>query len=76
MTAEAALTKLSYLLARDYSPEQVRELISQNVRGELTKLSANQVQFSLKDSALLRAVAETLNISSSKVHNYYLCIML
>lgn len=75
MTAEAALTKLSYLLARDYSPEQVRELISQNLRGELTKLSANQVQFSLKDSVLLRAVAETLNISSSKVHNY-LCIML
>ncbi len=64
MTAEAALTKLSYLLATLDSPECIRETMTQNIRGELTKLDSN---FSLKDSELLRAVAEALCISSSKV---------
>lgn len=67
MTAEAALTKLSYLLTKYDNPEQVREIMRQNIRGELTRLDSNQLQFSLKDSQLLRAVAETLTLSSSKV---------
>ena len=67
MTAEAALTKLSYLLATHDSPDQVRRIMKQNIRGELTTLDSNQAQYSLKDSELLRAVAEALSISSSKV---------
>ena len=71
MTAEAALTKLSYLLAKYDNPQQVREIMRQNIRGELTRLDDNQLQFSLKDSQLLRAVAETLTLSSSKVSSYF-----
>ena len=36
MTAEAALTKLFYLFAKGYTPTQVRRLVQENLRGELT----------------------------------------
>lgn len=68
MTAEAALTKLSYLLTRDLKTEQIREMVQHNLRGELTTLSSHQQQFSLKDSELLKTVAQALNVSSNKVN--------
>ena len=37
MTVEAALTKLHYLLSQSHSPEDIRELMQQNLRGELTE---------------------------------------
>jgi lysophospholipase len=37
MTPECALTKLSYLLSKGYTPEKVRELMQTNLRGELTE---------------------------------------
>ncbi len=37
MTLEAALTKLHYLLSADLSPEEVRQRMQQNLRGELTE---------------------------------------
>ncbi|MGE5528187.1 MAG: asparaginase [Patescibacteria group bacterium] len=36
MTAEAALTKLFYLFKKGYSPAEVRRLVGENLRGELT----------------------------------------
>ncbi|AJJ61931.1 asparaginase [Yersinia aldovae] len=36
MTVEAALTKLHYLLSQALTPEEIRELMQQNLRGELT----------------------------------------
>ncbi|PIA18119.1 asparaginase-domain-containing protein, partial [Coemansia reversa NRRL 1564] len=36
MTSECALTKLSYLLGRGFSPERCREMLSRSLRGELT----------------------------------------
>ncbi|MBO1520254.1 asparaginase [Oceanisphaera pacifica] len=39
MTPEAALTKLHYLLSKGLSPQQVRERMGQNLRGELTRAS-------------------------------------
>ncbi len=36
MTAEAALTKLFYLFSRGYASEQVKQLMQQNLRGEMT----------------------------------------
>jgi L-asparaginase len=36
LTAEAALTKLAYLLSAGHEPEQVRALMGQSLRGELT----------------------------------------
>ena len=68
MTTEAALTKLSFLLAREYDNQKIRELLQQNLHGELTTVKSNQLRFS-RDSELLRAVAETMNISSSKVQS-------
>lgn len=65
MTAEAALTKLSFLLARKYDKKKIRELLQQNLHGEITVYKSEQ--FSLRNSELLRTVAEALNISTSKV---------
>ena len=36
MTVEAALTKLHYLLCQNLNPEQIRELMKQDLRGELS----------------------------------------
>ena len=36
MTVEAALTKLHYLLCQNLNPEQIRELMTQDLRGELS----------------------------------------
>ncbi|KAL1925635.1 uncharacterized protein VTP21DRAFT_518 [Calcarisporiella thermophila] len=42
MTAECALTKLSYLLGKKYSPEKIRNLMTKNLRGELTVVATRQ----------------------------------
>lgn len=67
MTAESALTKLSFLLAKECDKKQIRQLLQQNLHGEITVYKAGQ-QFSLRNSELLRTVVEALNISSSKVY--------
>lgn len=36
MTQEAAITKLMYLLSQSYTPEEVKTLMEQSLRGELT----------------------------------------
>ncbi|MFE8730258.1 asparaginase, partial [Aeromonas hydrophila] len=36
MTAEAALTKLHFLLSQDLPSHRIRELMQQSLRGELT----------------------------------------
>jgi len=36
MTLEATLTKLHYLLSKNLTPDEVRRLLQQNIRGELT----------------------------------------
>jgi L-asparaginase len=38
LTAEAALTKLAYLFSAGHSPEEVRALMGQSLRGELTRV--------------------------------------
>lgn len=37
MTVEAALTKLHYLLSQPLLPEEIRTLMQQDLRGELTE---------------------------------------
>lgn len=52
MTPEAALTKLSYVLARsDWSLEKKREMVQCNIRGELTKVSTTSTPHHLLMSA-------------------------
>ncbi|KAJ1974631.1 hypothetical protein H4R34_004647, partial [Dimargaris verticillata] len=41
MTSECALTKLSYLLGRGYSPETCRTLMMKSIRGELTSIDSH-----------------------------------
>jgi L-asparaginase len=41
MTPEAALAKLFYLFGKEHSPARVKELITEDLRGELTKPNAN-----------------------------------
>ena len=67
MTVEAALTKLSYLLAGKLTTEQIKEEMKKNLRGELTLLDSRCHQPYLKNSKFLSDVASALNISSSKV---------
>lgn len=68
MTPEAALTKLSYLLGRkDYTMKQKKELMVQNIRGEMTVLDTFQHNFSLKDSVFIKTIANALHINTSKV---------
>lgn len=63
MTTEATLAKLSYLLARkDLKIARIRELISTNLRGELT--TEDPVPFSWHDESFLKTVARALQSES------------
>ena len=65
MTAEAALTKLSYLLGKGLPTQRIKELMMKNLCGEMTVLDIEQKQ--LRDSDLLTSIAEAMNLSSSSV---------
>ena len=55
MTGLCALTKLSYLLGKGRSPEDVRQLMMMNLRGELTLLPGPNIFKSYLDDAGTRA---------------------
>lgn len=62
MTPEAALAKLSYILSKDeWSPEQKREMVRTNLRGELSVMQKRKVE----DVSLVQAIANTLKVSTS-----------
>ena len=67
MTAEAALTKLSFLLGQKLPQEEMKKCLASNLCGELTVLDSTQHQFSLRDSVFLETVANALSVSSSQV---------
>ncbi|XP_063058442.1 60 kDa lysophospholipase-like [Engraulis encrasicolus] len=60
MTPEAALSKLSYVLAKDISLQDKKELLKSNLRGELT---ANIQGACLSDSRFIQLIAQFLSIS-------------
>ncbi|XP_077476824.1 60 kDa lysophospholipase isoform X1 [Stigmatopora argus] len=63
MTPEAALSKLSYVLAkRDLGIEAKKKMMSQNLRGEMTADLAG-AKFTLSDSRFIQVVAKSLSIS-------------
>lgn len=52
MTTESVLSKLSYLMGKQYSIEKIKMMMMQNLRGELTDLKKlpNMNTFSLKNN--------------------------
>ncbi|CAK1583850.1 unnamed protein product [Parnassius mnemosyne] len=63
MTPEAALTKLSYVLSKtELTYQQKAEMVSTNIRGELTNTST----IAIEDNTLIDAIATSLNIQSPK----------
>ena len=67
MTTEAALTKLSCLLAQKLPIDKTRSLMTSNLRGELTVIESSQQEFSLRDSVFLQTIAKALCVSSNEV---------
>uniref|UniRef100_A0A8C2HFU1 asparaginase n=1 Tax=Cyprinus carpio TaxID=7962 RepID=A0A8C2HFU1_CYPCA len=62
MTPEAALSKLSYVLAKqDLSTEEKKKMMSQNLRGEMVA-DLEGAKLSLSDSRFIQIIAKTLNI--------------
>ncbi|KAI8846420.1 asparaginase-domain-containing protein [Chytridium lagenaria] len=66
MTTECALTKLSYLIGKGYPPSKCRDLMRQNLRGELTVLSAKpRFTHSQRTHNLVQSVLTLLNANPS-----------
>lgn len=65
MTPEAALTKLSYVLAKEgLTREQQVELLTKNLRGE-RRVSDQGTKFSFEDKGFIHTVSKALGIASS-----------
>ncbi|XP_068618909.1 L-asparaginase 1-like isoform X1 [Battus philenor] len=63
MTPEAALTKLSYVLSKtELTYQQKMEMMSTNIRGELTNTST----IAIADNTIIDAIASSLNIQCPK----------
>ncbi|XP_029585998.1 60 kDa lysophospholipase isoform X5 [Salmo trutta] len=63
MTPEAALCKLSYVLARtDFSKEAKIKMLSQNLRGEMIA-DLHGAKLTLSDSRFIQVIAKSLSIS-------------
>uniref|UniRef100_A0A673YUB9 asparaginase n=1 Tax=Salmo trutta TaxID=8032 RepID=A0A673YUB9_SALTR len=63
MTSEAALCKLSYVLARtDFSKEAKIKMLSQNLRGEMIA-DLHGAKLTLSDSRFIQVIAKSLSIS-------------
>ncbi|XP_062325947.1 60 kDa lysophospholipase isoform X1 [Osmerus eperlanus] len=63
MTPEAALSKLSYVLARaELSLEDKKKMMKQNLRGEMCADLAG-AKLSMSDSRFIQVIAKTLSIS-------------
>ncbi|XP_051749012.1 L-asparaginase 1-like isoform X2 [Ctenopharyngodon idella] len=62
MTPEAALSKLSYVLAKDLSTEEKKKMMSQILRGEMTGDLVSP-KLSLSDSRFIQVIAKSLSSS-------------
>ena len=64
MTPEAALTKLSYVIGKDISLAEKKELMERNLRGE--HKATIKRRLSLSNLTLIDKVAEAMSVSSSE----------
>ncbi|KAJ7406642.1 60 kDa lysophospholipase [Willisornis vidua] len=65
MTPEAALTKLSYTLSKGNSWEEKKQMLSENLRGEMTVVPTG-AKISLRDSKFIQVIAKSLSTSSKE----------
>ncbi|KAI9322075.1 asparaginase-domain-containing protein [Zopfochytrium polystomum] len=66
MTTECALTKLSYVLGKGLSPEECRDLMRSNLRGEITVMPQKpKFTNSTKTIGLVQSIVATLGKSST-----------
>ncbi|XP_055005151.1 60 kDa lysophospholipase-like, partial [Boleophthalmus pectinirostris] len=66
MTPEAALTKLSYVLAKkDLTLEEKKWVLFKNLRGEMTD-AAGEPKLCLSDSRFIQAIAKSLSLSCTE----------
>ena len=59
MTCEAALAKLSYLLGKGYSTQEIKTLIQTNMRGELTERKVTN-QYEVEKVNFMKIVEDVL----------------
>ena len=58
MTPEAALTKLAYVLSKeDLGHQQKKDLLWENIRGEVTHPNCNGKEYSMRDGEFVQSVA-------------------
>jgi hypothetical protein len=62
MTLECCFAKLSYLMGKKYSNQKIKQMMMQNLKGELTDKN-KQNQFSLKNNKMIMALCQTLNVT-------------
>jgi lysophospholipase len=61
MTFECALCKLAYLIGKGYSSNEVKHLIGENLRGELTQ-NKHEIRFSYTSKVLSENIAQALGV--------------
>jgi len=59
MTVECAIAKLTYLLGKNLPKEEVKKLVGENLRGEMTEQVA--IGFERKESSILETIACSFN---------------
>lgn len=67
MTPEAALTKLAYLLSQVEQTDEVRRLVTVDLRGELTPVDRPK-QYSFRERSFIQQVAATLDAHGAADH--------
>ena len=60
MTPEAALVKLGWLIGSGHTAEKIRELFTQNLRGEITVHESRKNPFTFESDGFAKAVFEVL----------------
>ncbi|XP_055014638.1 60 kDa lysophospholipase-like isoform X2 [Boleophthalmus pectinirostris] len=66
MTPEAALTKLSYVLAKkDWTLEEKKRMMKLNLRGEMIQ-AESEAKLCLSDSCVIQAIAKSLSLSCTE----------
>lgn len=66
MTPEAALTKLSYVLGKDISLEEKKNMMRRNLRGEMKAATTTKKKLELSDLPLVNNVAKAMVASSAE----------